>query len=754
MRASAAEFSPALRREFYGAVVEFGPGVAIIEVKISNESSSLQIKGLKDTSWTSVQTVFDLLGVTAAISSIAMNENPAGTVATVSRFDNPATAQLVLERFASSHLNDSNLTMNLLVNLPKPSEWVQLGGVKISWVKSGSMAFIEYRNNSPRLDELPSTLSQIRTTTGRRIKCIAVPVSNYEKRRHIQSFTLNNLDIDATSAWIEKTLVDAGFGAPKKIKTKLVATDLWMDDNECISFVKGLLDSIGLLESFYSIDSPDGDRVLITAVFCNQGDAQEAMIKLNALPAEEFPETKKLTIHPSVSMKVNIPDQIASALRRKLQSLRVEMQRQSKDTVKIEKEGGKQYTMVKFSYAGESAVADVLKFKTEIEKLLAGTVVSENGVPSWHPWFGISTDAGNYLNWLSSTTKVYVHRSTAKCHLILYGGTYENRRHACVLLMTKINDLMIENAYTIRPVSGKSISDVLDILKPVFDDKIRLVSSKGSSQIKLLGPIPDIRKARLMLHPEMVPHGGECPICLGTPGENSIYLTCGHTYCQECFHFLCSAPSENLLPITCSGIDTSTNEPCTQIISLSLLNERLSPTEFNQVLKFAFDIHIRTHPSLYAFCRTIDCNTIYRRSISSDANPTLTTCITCLQTYDISCGYHHPRRTCAENHDAVDGLDALARNSARLGIRRCPACDQPGELVEGCHHITCRCGQHFCWVCGLGFEGAERTVDHLNEVYGGIGGDQPQVFVDEDEDDEVEGEGGLDRFEEIVRAIF
>lgn len=54
----------------------------------------------------------------------------------------------------------------------------------------------------------------------------------------------------------------------------------------------------------------------------------------------------------------------------------------------------------------------------------------------------------DYLHWLSCNTKVYIHRLTDKSRLVLYGGTYAERRRACTILMTKVQQLKNE-AYTI-----------------------------------------------------------------------------------------------------------------------------------------------------------------------------------------------------------------------------------------------------------------------------------------------------------------
>ncbi|KAH8198446.1 hypothetical protein TruAng_007378 [Truncatella angustata] len=41
------------------------------------------------------------------------------------------------------------------------------------------------------------------------------------------------------------------------------------------------------------------------------------------------------------------------------------------------------------------------------------------------------------------------------------------------------------------------------------------------------------------------------------------------------------------------------------------------------------------------------------------------------------------------------------------GWQRCPTCQTLVELNTGCNHMTCRCGQEFCYVCGGAWRGAD-----------------------------------------------
>jgi hypothetical protein len=52
--------------------------------------------------------------------------------------------------------------------------------------------------------------------------------------------------------------------------------------------------------------------------------------------------------------------------------------------------------------------------------------------------------------------------------------------------------------------------------------------------------------------------------------------------------------------------------------------------------------------------------------------------------------------------------------------QQCPGCGIDVEKVSGCNHMTCSCGQHFCFTCGAGFDTADETYDHLADECGGI----------------------------------
>ncbi len=61
-------------------------------------------------------------------------------------------------------------------------------------------------------------------------------------------------------------------------------------------------------------------------------------------------------------------------------------------------------------------------------------------------------------------------------------------------------------------------------------------------------------------------------------------------------------------------------------------------------------------------------------------------------------------RFCQRCLDAHDGVcEDLRDEQLEHGFRRCPRCRIPIQKIDGCNHMTCSCGQHFCWLCSMPF---------------------------------------------------
>jgi len=67
--------------------------------------------------------------------------------------------------------------------------------------------------------------------------------------------------------------------------------------------------------------------------------------------------------------------------------------------------------------------------------------------------------------------------------------------------------------------------------------------------------------------------------------------------------------------------------------------------------------------------------------------------------------------------DRKNGEDAFRDNRRANNIRQCPQCKAYVQRFTGCPHMTCRCGCHWCWLCGGKYE--------RNTIYPHIGREHP-----------------------------
>ncbi|TKA63937.1 hypothetical protein B0A55_10675 [Friedmanniomyces simplex] len=67
--------------------------------------------------------------------------------------------------------------------------------------------------------------------------------------------------------------------------------------------------------------------------------------------------------------------------------------------------------------------------------------------------------------------------------------------------------------------------------------------------------------------------------------------------------------------------------------------------------------------------------------------------------------------------DAVEGAqaedDPYRAMKRGKDYQRCPKCETPIELSEGCNFMTCRCRVCFCYICGMELLSDETIVDHF-----------------------------------------
>ncbi|EQC26260.1 hypothetical protein SDRG_15921 [Saprolegnia diclina VS20] len=86
--------------------------------------------------------------------------------------------------------------------------------------------------------------------------------------------------------------------------------------------------------------------------------------------------------------------------------------------------------------------------------------------------------------------------------------------------------------------------------------------------------------------------------------------------------------------------------------------------------------------------------------------------------FDFSCA------DCVAAHRAIEVslaptpvVEATAEDMKQF--KRCPRCTVRIEKDGGCNHMTCNCGQHFCWICLEACESGTATYAHLYAAHRG-----------------------------------
>jgi len=262
---------------------------------------------------------------------------------------------------------------------------------------------------------------------------------------------------------------------------------------------------------------------------------------------------------------------------------------------------------------------------------------------------------------------------------------------------------------------------------PTYEDAIEITSSPSLS--KLAGLWVGTRAGRT-LHPQnehsdpnIEPEFDavlqtECDSC----GDLKSYfqvaaLACNHQYCRECIHelFQKSFLDDSLFPPRC----------CRQHISISDVDIFMTKDLKDRFA--AKTIEFNTPNKTY--CANKDWGAfLMPQNIINNVGQ----CQNCQTATCTFCKNEGHADECAQDPNLQATLD-LAQQE---GWRRCGRCQAMVELRTGCFHITCRCSNDFCYLCGAPWKSCSceqwdeaRLTDRTAQVAAREGrrGDEAQV---------------------------
>ncbi|CAG1992849.1 unnamed protein product [Fusarium graminearum] len=216
--------------------------------------------------------------------------------------------------------------------------------------------------------------------------------------------------------------------------------------------------------------------------------------------------------------------------------------------------------------------------------------------------------------------------------------------------------------------------------------------------------------------PDTIEEVSECVSCLDDFHPKDVIKVPCHSYCHDCFIRLVSAACQNeqQWPPKCC-----LNEVPVKIV-LRFIPSNLKKTFEERSKEWELPVSERVYCSepncsLWIKPKRIDLSR--RRGVCDRSHRTCTLCR----------GPAHQGEECPQDVD-MTLTNQLAEEE---GWKRCSKCHALVEHREACQHMTCRCGNQFCYVCERRWRTCDCTMEHLQAVKDGAAARREERRVNE-----------------------
>ncbi|KAL5579658.1 hypothetical protein UlMin_012100 [Ulmus minor] len=161
---------------------------------------------------------------------------------------------------------------------------------------------------------------------------------------------------------------------------------------------------------------------------------------------------------------------------------------------------------------------------------------------------------------------------------------------------------------------------------------------------------------------------------------------CTHSFCEDCLgKYIGTKIQENIAMVKCP-------EPkCKGILEPQLCHSIVPKEVFERWEN--------------ALCESLDCSAMLVDDGGVDV--TICECPNCHKLFCAQCNVAwHAGMECGEFKSRKNGErdqrddDMVMELAKQKNWRRCPGCNFYVEKTAGCLHISCRCGNEFCYGCG------------------------------------------------------
>ena len=704
----------------------------MVSLRLASDSSAVHIENLPGD--TTIERLLEFLRPSQfqlSTENIAIKALPNGTAIADIQLEDAHFADRIIKLYDSALFADHLLRVRpaQVREMKGPSSNTRHAATLIcSWHKPSRVAWAHYERSCDA--ERAQRVMNGKRIDGREVQCSFKMPPLRSRRNMIYSVNIGNLAGTTTSSYLQQRFSSADDVALGKLSYD-------SSPQEVANLVRALLQKAGRLESF-DVNSSANPR--FEKAFAKFSSHQEARSALQRFHGYMLPELKtKLFLNLLLSVKFTIRRDLFKAVEMELNDLRIQILAGDHITLKTY-ESEDRPTLLTLRVYGEDAKL-VARAKNSIDIIIAGTPAKMEDRFLWHD-FLLNHEGLAYLKSIQEVHGGFIYRDSRRRRLSLYGSSDVKRRLQDALI-EKINIASDHSRKipltptTLRKVFEGGLEEILRILG---EGKAGLQLTPGEKALKINGSEEDVRTAKAILEDSSTTFitsrepsadvEADCSVCWTQP-DNAYRTSCDHVYCKDCFSGLCaSATGPEHFPLKCLGDETR----CTHVFAMDELQQALTATAFDSLLKASIETHIRTRPAEFQYCVTADCPQVYRIT----RNGHIFDCPSCLTPICTSCqSVSHTGSTCDEYRDLTsEGTLALKKWMTDNKGKPCPKCQAPIQKAYGCNHMQCSvCSTHFCWFC-MAICDASDIYKHMTDKHGNIGSEAADTAEDTAEDTE------------------
>ena len=182
-----------------------------------------------------------------------------------------------------------------------------------------------------------------------------------------------------------------------------------------------------------------------------------------------------------------------------------------------------------------------------------------------------------------------------------------------------------------------------------------------------------------------------CPACESVVQDNElVYLTCGHVWCSDCLNnnLRAALSARTMFPPRCCNATPNG-------IDMTVIEGYLEDDVLIRYLNVGEE-YASSDPT---FCSDVKCGVFI--NVPTDNTSQWASCAKCHKSTCTQCKGAYLNHPTPDVHPELISKEDKEL-AEREGYKQCPnsKCRKLLERIDGCDHMTCDCGTHFCYRCG------------------------------------------------------